>query len=38
LNLSNPANVLAVRLAAYIVRDGLVTPPARLEKQPARSS
>jgi hypothetical protein len=34
LRLSNPAKVLAVTLAAYIVCDVLLTPPAGLETRP----
>jgi hypothetical protein len=34
LRLSNPAKVLAVTLAAYIVCDILLTPPAGLETRP----
>jgi hypothetical protein len=34
LRLSNPAKVLAVTLAAYVVCDVLLTPPAGLETRP----
>ena len=34
MRLSNPAKVLAVTLAAYIVCDVLLTPPAGLETRP----
>ena len=34
MRLSNPAKVLAVTLAAYVVCDVLLTPPARFETRP----